>query len=221
MSRGSREKLGFISRARGTAVRGEGCGRIEGERLRNIGWLVCAGTSLTELPVSLRFSSVASSSSSSSPPYRPLPSSRPPRSALYESLFHSGTPLSLYSPIHGSTFLLLSLLSQPPSPSPDPLSHSPRYVETEGTAHAIHTCSHVHAASRFLLVTANTLRQRGRSLLIQGGAGERGGAWTAEEIPILPSCRGRDIFSLSRDNLETGVALPGRESSEGERLGPG
>lgn len=124
---------------------------------------------------------------------------------------------SLYSPIHGSTFLLLSLLSQPP---PDPLSHSPRYVETEGTAHAIHTCSHVHAASRFLLVTANTLRQRGRSLLIQG-AGERGGAWTAEEIPILPSCRGRDIFSLSRDNLETGVALPGRESSEGERLGPG
>lgn len=38
---------------------------------------------------------------------------------------------------------------------------------------------------------------------------------------ILPSCCGRDIFSLSRDNLETGVALPGRESSEGERLGPG
>lgn len=213
VSRGSREKLGFISRARGTAVRGEGCGRIEGERLRNIGWLVCAGTSLTELPVSLRFSSVASSSS---PPYRPLPSSRPPRSALHESLFHSETPLStLPSTVPPFSCFLSSL-----NPPPDPLSHSPRYVETEGTVHAIHTCSHVHAASRFLLVTANTLRQRGRSLLIQG-AGERGGAWTAEEIPILPSCRGRDIFSLSRDNLETGVALPGRESSEGERLGPG
>lgn len=168
VSRGSREKLGFISRARGTAVRGEGCGRIEGERLRNIGWLVCAGTSLTELPVSLRFSSVASSS----PPYRLLPSSRPPRSALYESLFHSGTPLSLLSHPRFHLSPAFSPLSTPP---PDPLSHSPRYVETEGTAHAIHTCSHVHAASRFLLVTANTLRQRGRSLLIQG-AGEREGA---------------------------------------------
>lgn len=169
VSRGSREKLGFISRARGTAVRGEGCGRIEGERLRNIGWLVCAGTSLTELPVSLRFSSVASSSSSS-PPYRPLPSSRPPRSALYESLFHSETPLSTLPSTVPPFSCFLSSLNPP-----DPLSHSPRYVETEGTAHAIHTCSHVHAASRFLLVTANTLRQRGRSLLIQG-AGEREGA---------------------------------------------
>lgn len=170
VSRGSREKLGFISRARGTAVRGEGCGRIEGERLRNIGWLVCAGTSLTELPVSLRFSSVASSSS-------------PPAIARFPPPAHPGrlsTSLSF-------TLGLLSLLSHPrfhlspafsplstPPPS-DPLSHSPRYVETEGTAHAIHTCSHVHAASRFLLVTANTLRQRGRSLLIQG-AGEREGA---------------------------------------------
>jgi hypothetical protein len=33
---------------------------------------------------------------------------------------------------------------------------------------------------------------------------------------ILPSCRGRDIFSLSRDNLETGVALPARECSAEE-----
>lgn len=186
MSRGSREKLGFISRARGTAVQEEGCGRIEGERLRNIGWLVCAGTSLTELPVSLRFSSVASSSS---PPYHPLSSPRPPRPALYESLFHSVWISSLFSPIHGSTFLLLSLLSQPPNP----LSRSPRYVETEGTVHAIHTCSHVHAAPRFLLVAANTLRQRGRPLLIREER-KGGDARTAEEIRFYPAAVAETFF---------------------------
>jgi len=69
---------------------GKGRGRIEGERLHNIGWLVCAGTSLTELSISLQFSSVASSSLL----YRPLFCSRLPRPAPYESLFHSGFPLS-------------------------------------------------------------------------------------------------------------------------------
>lgn len=111
MSRGSREKLGFISRARGTAVREEGCGRIEGERLRNIGWLVRAGTSLTELSVSLQFSSVTSSPS---PPYCPFSSSRPPRPAPYESLFHSGSPLSsLPSTVPPFSCFLSSLNPQP------------------------------------------------------------------------------------------------------------
>lgn len=212
VSRGSREKLGFISRARGTAVRGEGCGRIEGERLRNIGWLVCAGTSLTELPVSLRFSSVASSS----PPYRPLPSSRPPRSALYESLFHSGTPLStLPSTVPPFSCFLSSL--NPPRPS---FSFSP--IRRDGGNRARYT--HVLSRTCGFKVFARDGQYSPTTRTIPthpGGGGERGGAWTAEEIPILPSCRGRDIFSLSRDNLETGVALPGRESSKGERLGPG
>lgn len=185
MSRGSREKLGFISRARGTAVRGEGCGRIEGERLRNIGWLVCVGTSLTELPVSLRFSAVASSSS---PPYRPLSSSRPPRTAPYESLFHSGSPLSSPPSTVPPFSCFLSSLNHP-----NPLSRSPRYVETEGTVHAIHTCSHVHAAPRFLLVAANTLRQRGRSLLIRERKGRRD-ARTAEEIRFYPAAVAETFF---------------------------
>lgn len=179
MSRGSREKLGFISRARGTVVRREGCGRLEGERLRNIGWLVCAGTSLTELPISLRFSSVASSR---------LLSSRPPRPAPRESLFHSGSPFSSLPSTVPPFSCFLSSLNLP-----NPLSRSPRYVETEGTVHAIHTCSHVHAAPRFLLVAANTLRQRGRSLLIRGRGGRRD-ARTAEEIRFYPAAVAETFF---------------------------
>lgn len=99
---------------------------------------------------------------------------------------------SLFSPIHRSTFLLLSLLSQPPNP----LSRSPRYVETEGTVHAIHTCSHVHAAPRFLLVAANTLRQRGRPLLIREEEEGEGGkdARTAEEIRFYPAAVSETFF---------------------------
>lgn len=120
VSRGSREKLGFISRARGTVVRGEGRGRIEGERLRNIGWLVCAGTSSQSFP--------SPSDSLLLPPPLLLPNARFPPAARpgpapYESLFHSGSPLSSL-PSTGSTFLLLSLLSQPPSPQPS-FSFSP------------------------------------------------------------------------------------------------
>lgn len=192
-------------------------------RLRNIGWLVCAGTSLTALPVSLRFSSVAS------PP--PLPRPRrfphalsthrlPPSlsftpalslsrsvSPLYHLRFHLSPPFSPLS--------TLNPLSRSPSP---PIAWPPatRTRESRGARYThVHTCSRTYGSKVFARggqysPTTRTTPSRPRGRQGEEGADGRGDT-------ILPSCRGRDIFSLSRDNLETGVALPARESSEGAR----
>lgn len=148
-----------------------------------------------------------------------------------ESLFHSGSLSlslclsSLPSTVPPFSSFLSSINPQPSfsfSPSPPPSAYPPQHVHARAVERAIHTCTraHVHTAPRFLLVAANTLRQRGRPLLVQRG--RKGEGADGRGDTILPSCRGRDIFSLSRDNLETGVALPARESSEGARVsGPG
>lgn len=76
-----------------------------------------------------------------------------------------------------------------------------------------HVASHVHTALKVFArggqysPTTRTTPSRPRWKRELGGGGDT----------ILPSCRSRDIFSLSRDNLETGVALPARECSAEER----
>lgn len=195
-------------------------------RLRNIGWLVCAGTNLTELPISLQFSSVAALSPP--PSYRPLsscsfslplPFSVAPYKALFYSGLHSLTlSLSLlFSPIYRSTFRLLSLLSL------NPLSRSPRHVhvETKSRAHYthVHTCSRTYGSKVFARGGQYSPTTR-TTPSCPGWKESRGGADGGGDT-ILPSCCGRDIFSLSRDNLETRVVLPGPESSEEKRLDPG
>lgn len=129
------------------------------------------------------------------PPLSPSPAH--PRPAPCESLFHSGSPLS---PRSHPRFHLSPAFSPVSTSSPTLFLVLPRYVETEGTVHALHTCSHVHAAPRFLLVAANTLRQRGRSLLIWRRAGREGGggggvsARTAEEIRFYPAAVAETFF---------------------------
>lgn len=195
VSRGSREKLGFISRARGTAVRGEGCGRIEGERLRNIGWLVCAGTSLTELPVSLRFSSVALSSPPLSRAFLHFPRPPPTPGRLPVSLSFTLDHLSLLAPIHGSTFLLLSLLSQPP-PQPS-FSFSPIRRDGGNCARSTHvlsrTCgSKVFARGGQYSPTTRTIPSHLEKSREGGGGG--GSARTAEEIRFYPAAVAETFF---------------------------
>lgn len=115
-------------------------------RLRNIGWLVCAGTNLTELPISLRFSSVAPLSPSflssaflmlfltpPPPPCGSLQGSLLLRVSLSLSFFLCF--LSLLSHLYRSTFRLLSLLSQPS------FSFSPTRREEE--PRALYTRAHV------------------------------------------------------------------------------
>lgn len=154
-------------------------------RLRNIGWLVCAGTSLTALPVSLRFSSVASPPSLFALVRRfphALSTHRlnlPP--SLSFTLAISLSLSSLPSTVPPFSSFLSSINPQPSfsfSPSPPPPAY-PQHVHARAVERAIHTCTraHVHTAPRFLLVAANTLRQRGRPLLVQKGAKGRGCGW--------------------------------------------
>lgn len=86
----------------------------------------------------------------------PLPSVRFPHAlssprAPYESLFHSGSP-TLYSSIYaGSTFLLLSLLSQPSTLFlvPFPASSLPTRIRRDGKPwRAIHTRAHIYTAPK-------------------------------------------------------------------------
>lgn len=121
---------------------------------------------------------------------------------------------SLFSPIYGSTFLLLyqaSTLFLIPSPT----------RTREIRARSLYTRAHVLTYIRLqgFCSWRPILSDNEDDPFSSGVRGRRGADGRGDTI--LPSCRGRDIFSLSRDNLETGVALPARESSEGERLGPG
>lgn len=162
-----------------------------------------------------RLPPILSSVASSSPPYRLLSSSRPPRSAPYESLFHSGSPLSsLPSTVPPFSCFLSSL--NPPQPS---FSFSPIRRDGGNCARYTHVLSRTCGSKVF----ARGGQYSPTTRTIPSHPGKRREERRADDggDTILPSCRGRDIFSLSRDNLETGVALPGRESSEGERLGPG
>lgn len=130
-----------------------------------------------------------------------------------ESLFHSGSPLSSLP----STVPPFSSFIKPQPSFSYPLQHVyARSVRARYTH--VHTCSRTYGSKVFARggqysPTTRTTPSR------PGVRGRRGADGRGDTI--LPSCRGRDIFSLSRDNLETGVALPARESSEGERLGPG
>lgn len=111
-------------------------------RLRNIGWLVCAGTNLTELPISLQFSSVAAI------PLLPIVRfphalSHSPSPSLWLPTRFSFTPglslsrFSLFSPIYRSTFRPLSLFSQPS------FSFSPTRTRRGEEPRALYTRAHV------------------------------------------------------------------------------
>lgn len=196
-------------------------------RLRNIGWLVCAGTSLTALPVSLRFSSVASPPSlfalvrrfphALSTHRLNLPPSLSFTLALSLSLlchlrFHLSPP---FSPL--STLNPLSR-SLPPRPLPPT-----RNTYTREPWSALYTRAHVLTYIRLQgFCSWRPILSDNEDDPFSSRRGQKGEGADGRGDTILPSCRGRDIFSLSRDNLETGVALPARESSEGARVsGPG
>lgn len=167
-------------------------------------------------------------------PLRPRPpfSSRslnPPTQPTSESLFHSGSlSLSLFSAIYGSTFLLLSLLYQPStlflvlSLPPRPLPPT-RNTYTREPWSALYTRAHVLTYIRLQgFCSWRPILSDNEDDPFSSRRGQKGEGADGRGDTILPSCRGRDIFSLSRDNLETGVALPARESSEGARVsGPG
>lgn len=159
------------------------------------------------------------------PSYRPLssrslslPLSLPV--APYEALFYSESPsLShspLFSPIYRSTFRLLSLLSQPS------FSFSPTRTRRDEEPRALYTRAHVLTYIRLqgFCSWRPILSDNEDDPFSSGWKESRGGRRVADgRDTILPSCCGRDIFSLSRDNLETRVVLPGPESTEGKRLG--
>lgn len=134
--------------------------------------------------------------------------------------------LSLFSAIYGSTFLLLSLLYQlstlflvlPPRPLPPT-----RNTYTREPWSALYTRAHVLTYIRLQgFCSWRPILSDNEDDPFSSRRGQKGEGADGRGDTILPSCRGRDIFSLSRDNLETGVALPARESSEGARVsGPG
>lgn len=163
-------------------------------------------------------------------PLRPRPpfSSRslnPPTTS--ESLFHSGS-LSLSLLCHlrfhlSPPFSPLSTLnplsrSLPPRPLPPT-----RNTYTREPWSALYTRAHVLTYIRLQgFCSWRPILSDNEDDPFSSRRGQKGEGADGRGDTILPSCRGRDIFSLSRDNLETGVALPARESSEGARVsGPG
>lgn len=165
-------------------------------------------------------------------PLRPRPpfSSRslnPPTQPTSESLFHSGS-LSLSLLCHlrfhlSPPFSPLSTLnplsrSLPPRPLPPT-----RNTYTREPWSALYTRAHVLTYIRLQgFCSWRPILSDNEDDPFSSRRGQKGEGADGRGDTILPSCRGRDIFSLSRDNLETGVALPARESSEGARVsGPG
>lgn len=131
---------------------------------------------------------------------------------------------SLFSTIYGSTFLLLSILYQPSTlflfvlpPAPSRLLTRNTYTREPWSA--LYTRAHVLTYIRLqgFCSWRPILSDNEDDPFSSRGGGRKGQGADGRGDTILPSCRGRDIFSLSRDNLETGVALPARESSEGAR----
>lgn len=179
-------------------------------RLRNIGWLVCALERVSQR--SCRLPPILSSVASP-PPTRPLssrslvpPSPRPlTRSGLvgsrlpYESLFRSGSPLSHPRAVPPSSCFLFSLATPRTLFLVFPDTYTPR--DTECRVHHVYTCtrglSRTYGSQGFCswrpILSDN--EDDPFSSRMEKGAGR---TQDGEGDTILPSCRGRDIFSLSR-----------------------
>lgn len=184
--------------------------------------------------VSQRFPSPSDS------PLLPLPRPSSPSSAVFLTL--SQPTDSTYLRVSLSLWLSLSLsllchlrfhLSPPFSPlsTLNPLSRSlpprplppTRNTYTREPWSALYTRAHVLTYIRLQgFCSWRPILSDNEDDPFSSRRGQKGEGADGRGDTILPSCRGRDIFSLSRDNLETGVALPARESSEGARVsGPG
>lgn len=206
-----------------------------------------AGTSLTALPVSLRFSPLLPLPRFPAPlppdapssPRLPRPSVRP--SVRFPHALSSLPPPAL-RPLRPCWFptplrvpLSLRVFSLPSARAVPPFScflsslATPRTLflvlpdtrrDTECRVHHVYTCtrglSRTYGSQGFCswrpILSDNEDDPFSSGMEKGAGRTQDSGGDT-----ILPSCRGRDIFSLSRDNLETGVALPARECSAGER----
>lgn len=125
------------------------------------------------------------------------------------------------------TLDLLSLLSHPRVPPfscflsslnlPQPsFSFSPIRRDGGNRARYTHVLSRICGSKVFARGGQYSPTTRTTPSHSDGVERRRGDAWTAEEIRFYPAAVAETFFPYLGDNLETGVAMPARESSKGE-----